>query len=61
MRRPFLRPTQESAACRMNASDRPLFEPLAGLEDMAPDTLALGAFVLTDSSGVLWRIARKTH
>lgn len=45
MRRPFLRPIQESAASRMNASDQPLFEPIPGLEDMALDTLALNAFV----------------
>ncbi len=29
----------------MNASDRPLFEPLPGLEDMALNMLALNAFV----------------
>lgn len=45
MRRPSFDRPQESVASRMNASDRPLFEPIPGLEDMALHTQALNAFV----------------
>ena len=39
----------------------PCSEPIPGLEDMAPATLALEACVLTAPSGVSWRIAQKAR